>query len=141
MLAPQVFVLNTWEHPIDPFASSRRRIIKDKSRRVMIESTSTLLTLKMERRYVVDTRYPVKENLWRLVPGYSDWIEQANVPIVYGKGEFEIDGYKFSYALDAVNNKQVRFNTVYESWNVFAERCGQLAYRFAIGEKGSSSEN
>lgn len=130
-LSPMVLIIGQWEHPVDLYKSSNKRILKDRMRYVKIEEKSkeTVYTLSIKKRFSEEQYIKVRKNLWRIKEGYSDWTEPLVLTLSEGFSKFVLTGIEFIGELQIINKVQVRIGVYYnESRNVSAAAFGYSLY-------------
>lgn len=129
---------DTWENPIDLFQSSQRKIIKDTLRRFKLVSKSPFsVELTLQAKTVIDESIHVKENLWRVKKGYSEWSTLFTGTLYFGNNILDTGHHRYRYSLIEIENG-FNIGISYEFRNVFAEQAGQLISRAPFKAPGGS---
>jgi len=118
--------MNKWEHPIDHLYSTRRKKLKDKYRRIFIQKIKDKYEVTIEHRIDSYKRINVLENLWRIVPAFSEWGLSRKLTLSEGIGIFTIDNLKFNYNVEPLNDYQINIVVSYEQRDVSAEEAGRI---------------
>ena len=139
MLAPQLFTNDVWDFPNDPFLCTKWKTFKDRNRRIKLTESGDMILFVMEKRAITESRYQVRENLWRVVPNYADWNSFFMAELHIGNGYLPSeDGLTFSYSLVRKIANQFKLGITYEPRNVFAEEAGRHIYAFAHSQDSSN---
>lgn len=137
-ISPVVLIEGQWTFPNDPLLSTGKRSVRDKLRRIKIDKTGEdSFTLIIEKREDIEVSVPVKDNLDRIVPGYSEWAQIFQRSIYVGYTKFEEKGFDFHCYLEYINPMQLRLRIQYEQRNVAAAEIGQYFHPISLTKDGN----
>lgn len=137
---PQLFNIGEWEFPIDISLTTKRKKVKDTNRQVFIEKIDNHFVVTMKKRTESYSRIKVLNNLWRLIPKPSDWIEIFKLTLYKKFTKFTVNDIDFIVELEIVNKYQINMSIIYEQRDVSAEEAGSIPPFIEIKEDWSYSE-
>lgn len=140
IIHPQLFNIGEWEFPIDISLTTKRKKVKDTSRQVFIEKIDNHFVVTMRKRTESYSRIKVLDNLWRLIPKSSDWIEIFKLTLYKRFTKFTINDIDFIVELEIINKYQINMSIIYEQRDVSAEEAGSIPPFIEIKEDWSYSE-
>ena len=133
---PLTVILGHWEFPIDPYNSTRRRILRDKKRqvRVSVEGKETY-SVEIQARDIEEKEIFIKDNLWRIITDHSNWRNCLQLQLTEGFNKFVSQGMEFIAEIVPVTKTQVKIGIYYnEPRNVSAAEIGYNLHRISAVE-------